>query len=512
MKITKEYIINTHYNGIHPTCKCGCGTLLSFKPLKNGPWFPEYTKNHAPKKKHTEETKKKIRESCKKKSIELFGVENPFQSDEIKHKIRQTNLQKYGVENYTQTDAWKQFATSRVHTPETRRKIQKTNQAKYGANSFTASSLGKLQARKKLITRWYGSWEIYLDKLQNNHVVCNTTEDQFYTQQSIEFSCQLCGTVWTELGVVMPICDVCQTTLSMSGRSKLEESLFSWLTSIGISFIPNKVFTNECGKKYSIDAFIPDMNVGIEMNGLWWHSELHGKKDSKYHVEKLKFFSDKGIRIINIFEDEWNKKSSIVKSKLLHILHQSTGNHIYGRHCTIRPISTKECRQFLEHCHIQGFVSAKIYLGAFYKDSLIGCMTFSPTGRFSKGASAANSYELVRYATEPTNRYSGLGGKLLTHFIREYHPKNIVSYADRRFTSANTSIYTTIGFTLAGITPPNYFYTRGSARYNRIKFQKHKLASILPTFNQSLTEWENMKQNGYDRIWDCGHLRYEMSL
>ena len=24
-------------------------------------------------------------------------------------------------------------------------------------------------------------------------------------------------------------------------------------------------------------------------------------------------------------------------------------------------------------------------------------------------------------------------------------------------------------------------------------------------FDESLSEWENMKLNGYDRIWDCGN-------
>ena len=27
--------------------------------------------------------------------------------------------------------------------------------------------------------------------------------------------------------------------------------------------------------------------------------------------------------------------------------------------------------------------------------------------------------------------------------------------------------------------------------------------------NQNKLNWENMKNNGYDRIWDCGNLKYE---
>jgi hypothetical protein len=127
-KITKENIINQYYGGIHPTCKCGCGTLLSFKPLKNGPWFPEYTKNHAPKKKHTVTTKQKIKESCEKTSLKKFGVKNPFQSEEIKLRIKQTNLTRYGVDNYTKTDEYRKIARTFRHDEKTIEKIKNTNQ------------------------------------------------------------------------------------------------------------------------------------------------------------------------------------------------------------------------------------------------------------------------------------------------------------------------------------------------------------------------------------------------
>ena len=28
-------------------------------------------------------------------------------------------------------------------------------------------------------------------------------------------------------------------------------------------------------------------------------------------------------------------------------------------------------------------------------------------------------------------------------------------------------------------------------------------------FDPHLTEWQNMQLNGYDRIWDCGHYKFE---
>jgi hypothetical protein len=42
-----------------------------------------------------------------------------------------------------------------------------------------------------------------------------------------------------------------------------------------------------------------------------------------------------------------------------------------------------------------------------------------------------------------------------------------------------------------------------------VKFQKHKLKNILETFDPLKTEYENMLENGWDRIWDCGNAKFE---
>ncbi len=62
-----------------------------------------------------------------------------------------------------------------------------------------------------------------------------------------------------------------------------------------------------------------------------------------------------------------------------------------------------------------------------------------------------------------------------------------------------------MGFVFDHISSPNYWYYDSNKKlYSRIKFQKHKLINLIEKYNHTLTEWENMKNNGYDRIWDCG--------
>ena len=62
---------------------------------------------------------KKHQETC----IKRYGVKNPFQSEEIKQKIKDTCLQKYGVE-YS------------IQSAEVKRKIVETNKKRYGKEYF----------------------------------------------------------------------------------------------------------------------------------------------------------------------------------------------------------------------------------------------------------------------------------------------------------------------------------------------------------------------------------------
>ena len=56
-----------------------------------------------------------------------------------------------------------------------------------------------------------------------------------------------------------------------------------------------------------LDMYIPSCKVAIEYNGLRWHSEQF-KPDKNYHLNKLLKCQEKGIKLIQIFEDEYLKK------------------------------------------------------------------------------------------------------------------------------------------------------------------------------------------------------------
>ena len=129
-------------------------------------------------------------------------------------------------------------------------------------------------------------------------------------------------------------------------------------------------------------------------------------------------------------------------------------------------------------------------------------MTFSKP-RFSK----KYEWELVRFCNKCGYHIPGGASKLLKHFERTYHPRSIVSYADRRWSmKSESTLYNRLGFSLVSESSPNYWYVKGSELFSRIQFQKHKLKAKLDKFDESKSEWHNMQDNGYDRIFDCGNL------
>ena len=102
------------------------------------------------------------------------------------------------------------------------------------------------------------------------------------------------------------------------GPSKKEEELRDFIKSIidedDIIFNSRSILENNL----ELDIFIKSQNIGIELDGSYWHSEEF--KGKNYHLEKTKIANKKGIRLIHIFEDEWTHKKEIVKSKIRNIL------------------------------------------------------------------------------------------------------------------------------------------------------------------------------------------------
>lgn len=101
-----------------------------------------------------------------------------------------------------------------------------------------------------------------------------------------------------------------------------------------------------------------------------------------------------------------------------------------------------------------------------------------------------------------------MGG--FSKLMNYYNFENLVTYADLRYSNGNG--YFNSGWKLIEQTYPNYWYWNKKDMHidNRIKFQKHKLEIKLKKYNPELSEVENMYNNGFTRIWDCGNIKMKL--
>ena len=222
-------------------------------------------------------------------------------------------------------------------------------------------------------------------------------------------------------------------------------------------------------------------------------------------MDKLNKCNEQGIKLIQIFEDEWVNHREICESKLKQICGLNRNPKIFGRKCEIREITNKDIvYEFLDKNHIQGRTGFTIALGAYCQNNLVGVMTFKKEKE--------GYWDLNRFATDINHQCVGIGGKLFKYFTRNYPFIEIKSFADRRWTTdPDNNLYTKLGFEFDSYVPPSYWYYNPKInpyiRFHKFGFRKQHLHKQygLPL---TMTEREMTTALGYTRIWDCGLIKY----
>ena len=246
-----------------------------------------------------------------------------------------------------------------------------------------------------------------------------------------------------------------------------------------------------------IDIYLPDFKLGIEFDGIYYHSNKF--KDKNYHLNKTNLCEQQGIELFHIFEDEWLYKKEIVKSIIKNKLN-IIENIILVNECTIKEIDSPTCSNFLNDNHIQGVIKSKIKIGLFYNSELVLVMTFSKK-RIN------DEYEMHRFCNKLNTQVIGGASKLLSYFIKTYNPKSILTFADRRY--SNGGLYKQLGFKFIENIKPNYWYIKKHEliKYRKYNFRKDKL--ISKEFDKNKTKNEIMLERGYLKIYDCGKIKFE---
>lgn len=424
----------------------------------------------------------KFQQKAKDTVRERYGVDNIFQLEEIKKQNRQINLQKLGVEYPAQS-------------LNVRKKMQATNMKRYGVK-FASQNYDIM---KRVIQRWHTEFYEKLDERVKNKVKPLFSSNEYCgIDKEYMWECVECGHQFLKhlKNGEIPRCLECYPLLESVGEREVKD----FLKRLNINIIKND---KNIIKPYELDIVIPKKKIAIEYCGLYWHSEIH-RPNNKYHQMKLQICNNAGYRLITIFEDEWINKRKICESRLRHIFGLNK-TVCYARQTRIKEILSKEYKDFLINNHIQGYIGAKIKLGAFYNDELVSVMSFGKRRRaLGKIEQKEDFYELLRFCT--LGNIPGIGSKLFKYFTRNYSPKEIISYCDLRWGTGD--FYKKLGFEYSHITKPNYWYSSdGIIRRHRYNYRKSALKEFK-NYSDNKTEFQIMDESGYYRIWDCGNNVY----
>ncbi len=546
-------------NNINIIQTCLCGKPTSF----NKNWLNGYKKFCSVRCSHKDIlTHEKYKKTC----LERYGVDNYKKTDESKEKYKKTCLERYGVDNYSKTAEFNEKYTKTMlenygvnhfsYTDEYKEKCVKTNLDRYGVDNYSKCDEYKEKCIKTNLDKYGVKYNInsinniskskitmiYKYNVDNyskcdeyKEKVRNTCLDKYgvdsYVKSEVYRSDTAIGidknyVKYLEKGVSLFNCDKGHTfeiyINNFHTRSKNNITLCTICNPIGdsksikeknlfeyIKSIYNGNIIQSYRDKLEIDIYLPELNLGFEFNGLYWHSDVF--KDNNYHINKTNYFKDKGIRIIHIWEDDWTFRKDIVKSQINNLLKKNQ-EKIFARKCYIKLVDTKIARKFLDDNHIQGKVNSSIKIGLYYttqsngvtNEELVSIMTFDQSeGRVKMDSSG---YNLSRFCNKININVVGGASKLLNYFIKNYSPLRIVSYADKDWSIG--SLYYTLGFENILESKPDYKYIVDNKRVHKSRYKKSKLG-IQGT---SITEAQETKRLGIHRIYDCGKIKFECKL
>jgi hypothetical protein len=534
LNLTFQEKLYWYFNNIteRPICKC-CGSPTKFNNARIG--YREYCSykclNSDPNK------IKKVEDTC----MEKFGTKAPAQNRTVKYKMEQTSLKRYGVKNAMQNkdiaQKSKDILIERYGGPGNSSEIiltkyKETNKQRYGVDNYALTQECKDKMKESCIEKYgvdsYSKTDEFKIKTANTWKTKEITRKDFligYTEND-EWICKcphpLCNKC-TEKFFICPSgiyrdrvrdhTEPCTKILPVGDDNTKNTSIELFVQQI-LDEYNIQYKTNARGlmhDKKELDIYIPSKHFAIECNGVLSHSDRY--KDHRYHESKTMRCKERNIRLLHIWEDWIRWKPDIVRSMILSKLGCSE-NKIYARKCIVEICeNNSEYLDFLDKNHIQGKSIFKVGLGLRYEGKLVSVMTFGHK-RGAVGSSVLktdkNEWELIRFCSLLNTQVIGAAGKLFKHFVNDYKPNMVYSYASNDISNGN--VYDKLGFESDGQINSSYWYIdpKTLIRYHRTSFTKGAIVKkgIKEKNDGTWTERQVMDEAGYLRIYDSGQTKW----
>lgn len=367
----------------------------------------------------------------------------------ISERIKKTNNEKFGCDN-----PW--------GNQEVIKTIRQTNNNRYGADSWNQKDLGE-----------------FLEFLENEDNIKEVVDSE------------LCFSNWAvKLGVTPTtlIKHLSKRGVSIHRKkySGLELMIYETLNLLPIDIVRNN---RTILKKFEIDLLINN-TLGIEIDGIYWHSEIFEKSEDKRNKQKLAI--EQGIEIIHIFEDEIIHKYDIVISKIKNKL-KIYDREISAYECTLELIENDSKKVFLEFNDINGNIEKDtINVGLIYKGQLeyLVCLIETNLG-----------FEIVRNCNSLNTNIKNAVDVILNDIksLGTMYTYNCLRWNDNVYRNNISIEYVDPKF--------KYFKSKfGIIRHDENIFSGDiSNSEYIGIYNCEISKDENIKANGWMKVFDCGY-------
>ena len=278
--------------------------------------------------------KKETAEFMKTRWIEKYGVDNPAKNSEILKKIRDTQFKKYGCYGFN-TEKQKQTMIERYGTPncmqneDVKNKLFNTNIKKYGCKC-TLQAPEVIEKSKKTCLERYGVHNVLcknsplrpsnigFDKnLESNKKAHKTLQEKYggSGMGSLEIKEKITKTCMKKYGhVTYPVYKDSYGLHESKGQIELYNIIKNKYHNVDV--IKNQRGLLLENEGLEIDIWIPQLRIGIEYNGDYWHDRntyeddiINNNVTTRERIKDI-LAANNNITLIQIWESDFksNKK------------------------------------------------------------------------------------------------------------------------------------------------------------------------------------------------------------
>ena len=239
-----------------------------------------------------------IKEKSKKTCQEKYGGNSPMSDKNIQEKSKKTLMQNYGVDNPAKSEEIikRRVESFKENIDSYKENFKKTSLERYGVDNpwknkeIHDKCVKKTQIKKDEITN-----ELVIQRLGDDKLISIDLEKNLVTalcKQGHIYEISIWwrnNNLYQRYNAKTTICAVCNPINDHTSGQEIAVRNFVKDNYRGIILVNSRDIINP----YEIDIYLPELKLGIEFNGLYWHSEKF--KSKNYHFNKWNYFnSDMG--------------------------------------------------------------------------------------------------------------------------------------------------------------------------------------------------------------------------